>query len=121
MKILFEIPMTKKEIGKYSFNKVYAGMHWTKRKAAADYFHSLTQCALYNQKIPRLPFKSPVRITMYFNSNLDVSNHGWIAKMVEDGMKGWLIQDDTRKYVIELSQRFYDGQGILVEVNEGNF
>ena len=118
MKISFEIPMTKKEIGKYSFNKVYAGMHWTKRKAAADYFHSITQCALHSKKIPRTPFKRPVRITMYFNSNLDISNHSWIAKMVEDGMKGWLIQDDTKKYVTELDQKFWEGQGILVEVNE---
>lgn len=120
MRISFEIPMAKREIGKYSFNKVYAGMHWTKRKAAADYFHSLTQCALYNQKLPKLPFKKPVRITMYFNSNLDVSNHSWIAKMIEDGMKGWLIQDDTKKYVAELDQKFWGGEGIKVVIEENN-
>ena len=100
--------MSKKEIGKYSFNKLYStNLHWTKRKAAADYFHSITQCALYNQKLPRLPFNRPVRIVMYFNSNLDVSNHGWIAKMIEDGMKGYLIEDDTRKYVIGAFEMLY--------------
>ena len=116
MKISFEIPMEKREIGKYSFNKIYATMHWTKRKAAADYFHSLTQVALYNQKIPRSPFKNPVKITMYFNSNLDISNHSWIAKMIEDAMKGWIIQDDTKRYVKELDQQFWEGKGIKVEV-----
>lgn len=121
MKISFEIPMTKKEIGKYSFNKLYATMHWTKRKAAADYFHSLTQCALYSQKIPKKLFEAPVKITMYFNSNLDISNHSWIAKMIEDGMKDYLIQDDNKKFVHELDQKFYEGEGILVQVEEKFF
>lgn len=119
--VRFEIKMSKKEIGKYSFNKLYATMHWTKRKAAADYFHSITQCALYSQKIPRKLFECPVKITMYFNSNLDVSNHSWIAKMIEDGMKDYLIQDDNKKFVHSLEQRFYDGKGILVEVEEKFF
>ena len=31
-------------------------------------------------------------------------------------MKGWLIQDDTKKYVSELDQKFWSGNGILVEI-----
>jgi hypothetical protein len=117
--ISFEIPMTKKEIGKYSLNKFYStNIHWTKRKQIADYFHSLVQCTLYSNKIPRVLFTKPVKITIYYNSNLDIDGHGVISKLIVDSLKGYLITDDTRKYFVNLEQEFWNGEGIRVEVSE---
>lgn len=118
MKITFEIPMTKKEIGKYSLNKFYAGMHWTKRKKIADYFHSLVQCTLFANKIPKMLFENPVKITIYYNSNLDIDGHGVISKLIVDSLKGYLLTDDTRKYFVNLEQEFWNGNGIKVEIEE---
>lgn len=98
-------------------NAIYSGKHWTKRKASADYFHSLIQSEMRRQ-LPKHIHQKPVCITFYFNSKLDIDNHGYIVKCLIDGMKGYLIQDDTRKYVIGLVQRFHEGDKIIVEVNE---
>lgn len=117
--ISFEIPMTKKEIGKYSLNKFYStNMHWRTRKEIADYWHSLVQCTMYANKIPRMLFEKPVKITIYYNSNLDIDGHGVISKLIVDSMKGYLITDDTRKYFVNLEQEFWNGNGIKVEVIE---
>jgi len=121
MKISFEIPMTKKEIGKYSLNKFYStNIHWTKRKEIADYFHSLVQCTLYANKVPRFPFKGSVKVTIYYNSDLDIDGHGVISKLIVDAMKGYLINDDTRKYFVNLEQEFWEGNGIRVVIEEKN-
>lgn len=107
-----------KVTSEYGMNKLYAGVHWTVRKRQADYIHSLVQTALYVNKVPKKIYKRPVKVIIYYNSKLDIDNHGYLSKLIIDGMKGWLIEDDKRKYVVELDQRFYDGQGILVEVCE---
>lgn len=107
-----------KVTGEYGMNKLYSGVHWTVRKRQADFIHSLVTSTLYMNKVPRKLFKKPVKVTIYYNSKLDIDNHSYLSKLIIDGLKGYLIEDDTRKYVIELAQRFYNGQGILVEVNE---
>jgi hypothetical protein len=38
--------------------------------------------------------------------------------MIVDGLKGYLIKNDTKKYVVELDQKFWDGEGINVIVEE---
>ena len=120
--ISFEIPMTKKEIGKYSLNRFYStNIHWRTRKEIADYWHSLVQCTMYANKIPRMLFEKPVKITIYYNSNLDIDGHGVISKLIVDSMKGYLITDDTRKYFVNLEQEFWNGNGIKVEVIEKIF
>jgi hypothetical protein len=118
--IVFEIPLTKKEIGKYSLNNFYAGMHSTERTKIADYFHSLVQHTLLANKIPKILFKNPVKITIYYNSNLDIDGHGVISKLIVDSMKGYLLINDTRKYFVNLEQEFWNGNGIRVEVVEIN-
>lgn len=118
MKISFEIPMSKKEIGQYSLNKIYAGLHWTIRKRQADYIHSLVQTTLYVSKVPKETFLNPVKVTISYNSRLDIDNHSYLSKLIVDGLKGWLIEDDTKKYLINLEQEFWDGDGIKVEIEE---
>lgn len=107
-----------KVTGEYGMNKLYAGVHWTVRKRQADYIHSLVQTALYANKVPKKTFLRPVKVTISYNSKLDIDNHSYLSKLIIDGLKGWVIEDDKRKYLVELDQKFYKGEGILVEVEE---
>ena len=61
-------------------------------------------------------FDSPVMIEMWFNDNLDCSNHAAMFKMIEDGMKGLIIPDDSRKYVQGAAMYFHDEPYIRVRV-----
>lgn len=107
-----------KVTSKYGMNKLYAGVHWAVRKKQADFIHSLVQTTLYVNKIPKKLFKKPVKVSISYNSRLDIDNHGYLSKLIVDAMKGYLITDDTRKYFVRLEQKFWEGEGILVEVNE---
>lgn len=107
-----------KVTGEYGMNKLYAGVHWAKRKKQADEIHALVRYELYRQRIPRKAFENPVEIIFKYNSRLDISNHGYLSKLIEDALKGYLIVDDSRKYVRRFVQEFWDGDGILVEIRE---
>ena len=107
-----------KVTGEYGMNKLYAGVHWTVRKRQADYIHSLVQTTLYVNKVPRELFKRPVKVTISYNSRLDIDNHSYLSKLIIDGLKGYLIQDDTKKYLVGLNQQFWNGDGIKVEIEE---
>ena len=82
-----------------SWNKMYSGMHWAKRKAEVDRVHLTIRAAID----PCWPmFTKPVNITIvvYFKNKrvrLDASNIA--AKLYEDGLIGWLIKDDNPDYV----------------------
>lgn len=114
--VRFQIP--EKGLGKYSLNRLYSGRHWSIRQREAEYWHMLVQSELRRQKVPKKLLNPPVAITLYYNTAMDVDNHGYISKMIVDGMKGYLIEDDRRKYVQYLGQGFHDGDGIIVEVEE---
>lgn len=107
-----------KVTGEYGMNKLYSGVHWTVRKRQADFIHSLVQTTLYANKIPRKLFSKPVKVTISYNSRLDIDNHGYLSKLIIDGLKGYLITDDTKKYLVELDQKFWNEEGIQVEVQE---
>lgn len=115
--VKFEI--THKVTGKEGMNKLYAGKHWAVRKKEADYWHQLTHINMKKQ-LPKRIFKKPVMITIEYNSRLDIDNHGYLSKMIIDGMKGYLIEEDSRKYVKGLAQVFHDGpiDKIYVKVEE---
>lgn len=86
------------------------------RKRDADYWHALTQNAV--RKVERFPkiIEEPVVIEGYFNDNLDCSNHAAMLKMIEDGLKGLLIKDDSRKYVTGMLMQFHDEPYILIRI-----
>jgi hypothetical protein len=110
-----------KVTGEYGMNKLYSGVHWTIRKRQADFIHSLVQTTLHNNKVPKKLYTKPVKVTISYNSRLDVDNHSYLSKLIIDGLKGYLIADDTRKYLVELDQEFWNGEGIQVKVQEKNF
>jgi len=101
-----EFRITHKITAKDSLNKIYAGQHWTKRKSDADYWHLKTQQAIRLQLKKVKMFEHPVFIEFWFNSKLDADNHGALVKYIIDGMKGTLIQDDTKSCVIGYAVRF---------------
>ena len=114
--IEFVLPM--KVTGEYGLNKLYAGVHWSKRKRQAEYMHGFVRGELHRQRIRRRIFYSPVRLTLYYNDRLDCTNHGYLTKLIEDALKGYFIQDDSRKYVKAVTQEFWDGDGIRVRIEE---
>jgi len=114
--IKFTVPL--KVTGEYGMNKIYAGIHWAKRQKQAKEIHELMHYSMMAQHVPKKLFKRPVVININYNSNLDIDNHGYLTKMLVDGLKGYLIEDDKRKFVTEIRQKFYDGKDILIEIWE---
>lgn len=115
--ITFTIDYPKKKTDwtkEYSLNRYYAGKHWAKRKKDAEYWHRLTEANTQGLSMLDKPFI----LTFYFNDGLDISNHAVIAKMIEDGLKGRIIQDDNRKWVKGHEYYFHDKDYILVEIRE---
>jgi len=85
-----------------SWNKFYAGSHWTKRKAAKDQAALTVRQALPPQVIngEGWPASAPVRITVtaYMTGQLlDVDNV--CTKLYIDALKGWVINDDGPAHV----------------------
>ena len=120
----FIIPYPKTDEGKkqwnkhYGLNAYYSGKHWSQRKRDAEYWHAITMSAMTSQGVRKNPFQNPVIITFYWNDKLDCSNHAVIGKMIEDSMKGRVIQDDSRKWVKGIENYFHDKEYILVSIRE---
>lgn len=118
--IKFTIPL--KVNAEYGLNKVYAGVHWSKRKKQAEEIHELVYHSMMQQNVPPVLFKRPVRIDISYNSRMDCDNHGYLTKLIIDGMKGYLLKDDSKKYVKGVYQTYLEGKkidyGVLVEVWE---
>ena len=100
----------------YGLNAYYAGKHWAQRKKDAEYWHIITRAAIRREMHSPVMFTEPVVIEGYFNDNLDCTNHAAEMKMIEDGMKGLLISDDSRRYVRGVAMYFHDEPYILIRV-----
>lgn len=112
-------PAGKKQwMKQFGANAYYAGKFWAQRKKDADYWHAMVRACMDRQGLRKRPFERPVVITMYFNDRLDCSNHSVMFKMIEDGMKGRLIHDDSRKWVKGNEIYFHDEDYIKVLVRE---
>lgn len=106
---------------KWGMNAVYSqSMHWAQRKKQAQGVHILVKSCI--RKVDRnvRKFAKPVSVRITYDSRLDIDNHGYLAKLIIDGMKGVLVEDDTRRYIRELVQGFHTGapNEIRVEVRE---
>lgn len=107
---------------KDSSNQSHAGQHWAVRKKKTDYWHNLVRSEIMSQLPKRKPFDVPVMIEFKFRSRLDITNHSWIVKVIEDAMKGLLIHNDAKKYVkgclMTFAQDSDEGGDIIVTVRE---
>ena len=102
-------------VSQYGDNAYYSGKHWSVRKRDRDYWHTLLTV---EAPWSRPPLRSPVRITYYWNDRMDLSNHSMMAKMIEDGVKHRIIEDDSRKHVQEIVHRFYNEKVITIVIEE---
>lgn len=122
MSISFKLPYPDNKSDKarfckqYGLNSIYAGKHWRKRNDDKECWSFLVKSQLKRQKVRQCIFSTPVIITFCFNDGLDIDNHGYMTKMTIDALKGYLLVDDSRKYVVGVCQFFHDEDHILVEV-----
>ena len=115
-------PKNKAEMRKwtseYGMNAYYAGKHWSKRKADAEFWHLMTCSAMNRQEVRRRPFGKPVEISFLWNDRLDIDNHAIMGKMIVDAMKGRLINDDNRAWLKGVCHYFHNEDYILVRIRE---
>ena len=86
---------------KISTNKIYAGIHWTRRNKHKEAVRGLGY--LVKGKITEFPVK--LKFTFKLKGRvLDCSNLSYMGKMYEDMfVKSGLIPDDTPKYISEVT------------------
>ena len=124
MKEVIRIDYPKTAAGKKQWNKLYgtnaywAGKHHAKRTEDARYWHSLTWAAMAAARTRKRPFDKPAVITFRWNDNLDLDNHSMMAKMIVDGLKQRVIQDDTRRWVKGIEHYWHDKPYIEIIVQE---
>lgn len=96
-----------------SWNTLYRGGHWTIRQRVADHAHQEVAVALQeNAK----KFKVPVdiKITAYLNRIIDPDN--LCSKIIIDGLKGKIIEDDTSKFVNSVTTMTRKAASNFVEI-----
>lgn len=116
--VSFVLPL--KVNSKLSLNSIYSGSHWRKRQKQAEQIHEAVKLTLLSQRVPKLIFEKPVNIEFHWNSMLDLDNHGYLTKLIIDGLKGYLIRDDTKKYVREIHHAYWLGKGVKISILEMN-
>lgn len=83
-----------------------------------DVLHTLVKARMRKAGIPQKPMERVAEVTIYYNDRWDIDNHAILGKGIVDAMKGWVLQDDNRKYLVAVHHRFWDGDKIKVEVTE---
>lgn len=83
-----------------SWNKFYAGKHWTVRKMYADEKHLVVSQAIKKQIKKPIMFKKPVviKVDSYFDK-YPMDSDNVCIKLYIDELKGIFIKDDTHRYV----------------------
>ena len=84
---------------KDSLNSIYSGIHWTKRREKANYWHNVTKIDVMN--LDKIDYRIELEFKFFFKSRmLDSSNCAFMWKMLEDSLvKNWLLEDDSPEYV----------------------
>ena len=99
---------------KYGLNSLYSGKPWQQRRREAKEIHAWVRSALSQAGIPKDPADFPVSVEFLWDDGLDVDNHAYLGKLILDGLKGWVVADDSRRWVRRVSHGFHDGGCILV-------
>lgn len=118
----FEIEYPTTKAGKrlwakeYGMNSIYAGKHWAKRQKDKQFWHALIQAKMQAAGIEKKPFDKPVSISFWWDDRLDLDNTAYMRKMIIDALKGWIIYDDTKRYVRELHDYCHNEGFIKIRV-----
>jgi len=104
----------------WSWNLMYGGKHWSKRKEEADRVHELIWATL-NSDACEKPKKvmdrvADIFVTAYFKNRPQDSDN-ICSKLYIDGLIGSVIQDDTREFVRRVTtQSEIDKENPRVEI-----
>ena len=113
-----EIVLPIKINSKLSLNRLYScRYHWSVRERRAREIHQKVILQLISKKIPRKLFDTKISIDFFWNSRLDLDNHGYATKLIRDGLKGYLVKDDNRKYISKISHSFWNGKGVKIVIS----
>ncbi len=114
MKLTIPIPE------KISLNKIYAGIHFRQRSQHKDDYHFAVMSASPKPYTGDFPVHVHYHFKLHGNQ-LDISNHAYMQKMVEDGLVACgVIPDDNQKYVASFtptSEKIPDEQDQEVILN----
>lgn len=120
--LCFSIPYPETKKGmiawnrRFSLNAYWAGKHYKARSADAKYIHAITMNAMKGAGIRKDPFVVPVEVIFRWDDRLDIDNHGALGKMIMDVLKGWVLMDDSPRWVRRVVHEFWDGGCVGVEV-----
>ena len=102
----------------YGLNSLYAGKPWQQRRREAQEIHAWVRAALSQANIPKAPADFPVSVEFLWDDGLDVDNHAYLGKLILDGLKGWVVEDDSKRWVRRVSHDFHEGGCILAVVRK---
>lgn len=98
-----------------SWNDFYSGGHWSKRKAAKDEAQKLVR-AYMDPNADMFDTPVDIFVTVYFKSRPQDSDN-ICDKLWIDGLKGWVIPEDDKRYVRWAATRaMVDKQNPRVEI-----
>jgi len=103
---------------KVSTNKIYAGVHWKKRKEIKDLYEQALVYGLKREGDDLETFPVDIHIDFYFASRaLDSSNCSYMAKMCEDVLVSLkILPDDSIKYVRRFSMQSHKAKEDRIEI-----
>jgi hypothetical protein len=87
-----------KDLPKHSLNKIYSGVHWTKRKKDKDTYKIIINSQFKDFLSKEFIYKVSYEFNFKRNA-LDTSNTVYMLKMIED----IIFEDDTYKIIPELN------------------
>ena len=93
-------------------------MHWGRRLKNVRKIHGEILNQLIANNVPKGEFENPVEINFCWNTLLDLDNHGYITKVIIDSLKGYLIHDDSKKYIKRILHEYWLGEGIKIKIVE---
>lgn len=91
-----------------NLNRIYSGMHWSKRSKLAHEWHELVWAVLVENGMLSRNFDKPVKIDVNVLAKRppDPDNIGLVAKVIIDGLRHCnILRDDTYKEVAEVRLR----------------
>lgn len=103
---------------RFSLNAYWAGKYFRARAQDARDIHSLVILALRQGRVKKAPFRVPVEIVFRWDDGLDIDNHAALGKMITDALKGYVLTDDSPRWVRRVVHEFWDGGKVEVEVRE---
>ena len=110
---------TMKEVIRIDYPPTAAGKkQWNKRYGTNAYWAGKHHAAMNKAHVRKKPFEKPVLITFLWNDSLDLDNHSMMEKMIVDGLKKKLINDDSRRWVKGIEHYWHDEKCIKVIIRE---